>query len=494
MTEEQQSSAEKNVVTIEQAGPCKKKVIVEIPAETIKDVTDGKYESLRKETVVPGFRKGRAPRRLLEKRFGKETSEQIKLKLLSDASESALKENELDVLGEPDIDFEKIELPVDGPLKFDFDIEVRPQFELPELEGIPVEKRKLEVGDEQVEREIEQMRRYAGLWSPKDGAAQADDQIVADVVLKTEGLEEAEKLDGVEIIVRPNGFVGAVPVEKLDELLAGAVSGEVKNTSIDVAKTYFREEYRGKKVDISITIKEVKFLKPAEMSADFLKRFAVDSVDELRERMRDQLQSRLEEQVRSEMAEQIGKYMRDGTDFELPLDVVGDQAETLFQRQYVSLLRQGLGREQVEEQAEQLRSASEERAREQLKTFFIMDKVAEKLEIEVTDEEVNGHIARLAIQQGQRPERMREQMVREGLLGQFRLQLREDKCVARLLESARVTEAKRVETAKTAKKTVKKAAKKAAKKTTVKEPGTTASPKKKRSKTAKTPTKKKTDE
>ncbi len=89
---------------------------------------------------------------------------------------------------------------------------------------------------------------------------------------------------------------------------------------------------------------------------------------------------------------------------------------------------------------ERLRASSEQQAKEQLKTFFIMDEVAKKLGIEVSEEEINGHIAQLAIQQGQRPERMREQMVREGLLAQFTLQVRENKCIAKLLESARITE------------------------------------------------------
>src|SRR4030042_1077750 len=118
--EEKESTTAKNTVTIEDAGPCKKKVMVEIPEETVKEATDEQYETLRKDAMVPGFRKGRVPRRLLEKRFGKETTEQIKLKLLAEASDSALKDNKLDVLREPDIDFEKVELPDSGPLKFEF--------------------------------------------------------------------------------------------------------------------------------------------------------------------------------------------------------------------------------------------------------------------------------------------------------------------------------------------------------------------------------------
>ena len=462
MDEEQQSTALKNTVTIEEAGPCKKKVIIEIPEETIKNATDEQYNNLRKEALVPGFRKGRAPRRLLEKRFGKETTEQIKLKLVADASESAIKDNELEAIGEPDIDFESIELPDDGPLKFDFQVEVRPQFDLPLLEGIPVSRTKLEVTDEQIDREIEQLQKWSGVWTPREtGVVELDDQIIADVVLKAEGTEEEEKLDNIEIYVRQNGFVGAIPVEKLDDLLIGAKAGDVKQTSVQVPKTYFREQYRGKNVDIRITIKDIKWLKPAVLDENSLRRLGVEDENELREKTRDTLRNRLEQQSRTEMTEQIYKYLLDNTNFDLPLDVVAEQATTLLQRQYTSLLMRGLSREQIEKQMEQLRASSEEQAKEQLKTFFIMDRIGEKLEIDVSEEEINGHIAQLAIQQGQRPERMREEMARSGSLAQFRLEVRQSKCIAKLLESAKITEKKAPKRAKKAGKTIKKPTKKA---------------------------------
>src|SRR3989304_2375769 len=190
MAEEEQSTTLKNTVTVENVGPCKKKGSVEIPEETIINVTDKQYKTLREEALVPGFRKGRAPRRLLEKRFGKETSEQIKLKLVADASDSSIKGNELDILGEPNIDFEKIELPTEGPLKFDFEVEVRPEFDLPQLENIPLNKPKVDVTDEQIDREIEQLRKWSGVWIPRqDGAVQLDDQIIAEVILKAEDVE-----------------------------------------------------------------------------------------------------------------------------------------------------------------------------------------------------------------------------------------------------------------------------------------------------------------
>ncbi len=468
-TAEEEPQKPKNTVTIEEAGPCKKKVSIEIPEEAIRMATDKKYENLRKEALVPGFRKGRAPRRLLEKRFGKDTTEQVKLTLLAEASESAIKDSKLDILGEPDIDFEKIEMPAEGPLKFDFEIEVRPEFELPELEGIPVTKTKLEVTDEQIDREIERLQRWSGVWTPrKDGAVEPEDQIIADALIKAEGIEEQQKLDNIEIHVRQNGFVGEVPVEKLDELLTGAKCGETKQISTEVPKTYFREEYRGKKVDISIEIKDIKWLKPAELNQDFLTRLGVEDEKELREKTQDNLHSRLETQVRTEMSEQIYQYLHDNTDLDLPLDIVAQQATSLLQRQYTNLMMRGLPREQLNEQIEQLQASSEEQAKKQLKTFFIMDKIADKLDISVSDEEVNGHIAQAAIQRGQRPEKMREDMERNGSLTQFTLEVRQNKCIEKLLETAKITEKKPDKKAKKAEKAAKKSAKKIAKKAEVK--------------------------
>ncbi|MHC4519495.1 MAG: trigger factor [Planctomycetota bacterium] len=485
--QEQESKTSKNVITIEDAGPCKKKVVIEIPEESIKEAIDEQYKELGREAVVPGFRKGRAPRRLLEKRFGKETNEQIKLKLLAEASEAAIKDKELDILGDPDIDFEKVELPATGPMKFEFEAEVRPQFELPEMESIPVNRPKLEVTDDQITREIDQLRRWAGVWTPReDGKIEQDDQIVADVLLTPELTEEEKvrqaeqaekaekgeeeeaeskvieaetKLDNTEVYVRPNGFVGAVPVEKLDELLVGAEVGDKKTTTVEVPKTYFQEDYRGRKVDVEIDIKDIKFLKPAEMNEAFLQRYHVETEDDLRDRVRDNLQEQFESRVRNEMSEQIYQYLLDNTKFDLPLDIVARQAGTILQRQYIGLLQKGLSRQQVEEQMEQLRAGSEDQAREQLKTFFIMDKVADKFEIEVTEEEINGHIAQLAVQRGQRPEKMKEQMERDGSLAQFRMDIRQNKCINQLLESADITETEGPKAEKKPKKT-KKTAKK----------------------------------
>lgn len=459
--EEQKDIHAENKVTIEDSGPCRKRITVEIPEKTIKTSLDEQYQDIKKEAVVPGFRKGRAPMRLVEKRFGNEIGLQVKLKLLADASQAAVDANELELLGDPDIDHENIELPESGPMTFDYEVEVRPQFELPELEGIKVEKPKAEVTDEQIDEEIMNIRNRSGVWAPKDeGVVEKDDQIIADVVMIIEGVEEHEKLDNTEIFVRETGFVGGVPVDGLAKVLAKSISGDVKKTSVDVPKTYFNEQYRGKKIDIEITVKDIKKLEPAELTPEFLERFGVDNEDDLRENMLEMRSAQAERDARSAMADQVYKHLLEMIDLELPESIVADQSTRILQRQYTNLLMRGLQKDQLDEQMQELRASSEEQAQEQLKLFFIMDKVAEKLEISTTEEEINGHIAQIAAQRNRRPEKVREELAKDGSLAQFSLQVREQKCVEKILQSAQIADVKEVTKKK---KAVKKLAKKAEK-------------------------------
>ncbi|MFA5293769.1 MAG: trigger factor [Phycisphaerae bacterium] len=438
-TETETKDEIKNAVSIADAGPCKKKISVEIPAEKITKVLDEQYDQFRRDALVPGFRKGRAPRRLLEKRFGKDVTEQVKLKLLAEASEAAIKDNNLESLGEPNIEHEKVELPATGPMKFEFEIEVRPAIDLPVLEGIPVEKPKLEVTKDSIDSEILELQKRLGTWKPKDGKIAVDDQIIADVVLKPEG-GETEKIANSEIHVHPRGFVGKVVVEDLDKLLVGAKSGDVKTTTTEVPATFFDEKYRGKKVEVEIKISDVKQLIPIELNEDFFKRIGIANEEELRNTLTRRNEQNLERQARDAMRQEIRNYLNEKVSFDLPMDIVADQSRSILQRQYTRLLLQGLKAEDVQTQMEELKASSQEQAQEQLRAFFVMDTVAKKLGIEATEEEINGYIAQAAMYRQVRPEKLREQMSRDGSLAEAALEIREIKCLDKILESAKVTE------------------------------------------------------
>lgn len=454
-----------NVVKITDSGPCKKNVSIEIPEDTIKEALENDYQELQKEAVVPGFRKGRAPMRLLEKKFGSDIAKQVKVKILADASDAAIKDNEIDMLDEPDIDYENIELPESGPMKFEFEIEVKPDFELPEMEGIEIDKPKIVFGDEEIDEAILAMRKRAGVWEPKDGAVKAEDQVVANIVMDIEGVEEDEKRENIEIMVHENGNVAGVPVENLTDLLVGAKSGDKKTATVEVPKTFYNEQYRGKKIEIEIDVKDVKELVPVELNEAFFEKFGITDEDELRERMTESMEEQADRDARTQMSEQIQSYLTDNTDFDLPESIISDQSSRVLQREYTNMLIQGRSREEIEQQMGQLRASSEEQAKLQVKQFFIMAKVADKLQVEVSEEEINGHIAQVAAMRGKRPEKMRDELLKDGSLAQFSMQVREEKCIDKLLETAKITEVEGTKAKKAEKKTEEKTEKKAVKKT-----------------------------
>lgn len=449
----------KNIVEISDAGPCKKKISIEIPAEKITKALDDQYEQLRKDAIVPGFRKGRAPRRLLEKRYGKESAEQVKLKLIMDASEAAIKDNNINSLGEPNIDHEKIEMPEKGAMKFEFEIEVRPEFELPSLEGIPVEKPKLEVTDETIDKEIAELQKRVGTYKPKEGKIAMEDQVVADVTLKPEG-GEMEIIKNTEIHVHERGFVGKVFVDGLDKVLVGAKANDVKTTSTDVPATFYDEKYRGKKVEVEIKVNDVKQLEPAALNEDFYKRIGVANADELKKTLRERNEKNIERQQREVMRQEVRDYLNEKVDFELPMDVVADQSRNILQRQYTRMLLQGAKAEDITKQMEELKASSDQQAQLQLKAFFVMDAVAKKLNIEATEEEINGYIAQAAMYRQTRPEKLREQMARDGSLAEAAMEIREMKCIDKILETAKVSEAEPTKIEEKQKKAAEKAASK----------------------------------
>ncbi|HAL44585.1 MAG TPA: trigger factor [Phycisphaerales bacterium] len=450
----------KNVVEVSDAGPCKKKISIEIPAEKITKSLDEQYEQLRKDAIIPGFRKGRAPRRLLEKRFGKESSEQVKLKLMMDASETAIKDNNINSIGDPNIDPDKVEMPEKGAMKFEFEIEVRPEFDLPALEGIPVDKPKIEVTDEIINNEITELQKRIGTYKPKEGKIALEDQVVADVVLRPEG-GEMEVIKNTEIQVNERGFVAKVFVDGLDKLLVGAKAGDVKTTSTDVPATFFDEKYRGKKVEVEIKIGDVKALEPAEMNDDFFKRFGIANLDELKKTLHERNEKNIERQQKEVLRQEVRDYLNDQVDFELPMDVVADQSRNILQRQYTRMLLQGQKADEVAKQMEELKASSDQQAQLQLKAFFVMDAVAKKLNIEATEEEINGYIAQAAMYRQTRPEKLREQMARDGSLAEAAMEIRELKCIDKILETAKVSEVEPKKVEEKQKKAAEKAAEKA---------------------------------
>lgn len=432
-------------VKVEDAGPARKRLTIEIPADRIDSKVAENFDQLKGEAALPGFRQGHVPMSLLKKRFTEDVKSEVCSQLVAESYSQAIEENSLRVLGEPDIqDIDDLELPENGPLEVIVEIEVVPDFELPDLKGIEIKKPTIEVTDDKIDAEVERICEMQGsVVDVEDGAKERDGMVALVEIRSAEG-EVLETFDETSIYVsgeerKFKGVVAGILVEDLGKSLQGKKVGDnvtVKTTGPD---QHENEQIRGAEITIEIKINKVQRQVPAEL-ATVLETTGFEDEKALRDQISFSLEQRLSQQQATIMQRQVVDALLDAVDFELPEQVSSQQSYQIFQRRAVELLQQGVQQQQIEEHLAELRDASAVQAQRELKTLFIMDKVAEALDVEVTGEEVNGQVAMMAMQSGRRPERVREQMQRSGQLDQLFVQIRERKAVEKLLEEAKVVE------------------------------------------------------
>jgi len=484
---QQSDTLPKNQIDVEEVGTLKKKVTVTIPRETIDAKFDQMFGELSSTAQVPGFRIGRAPRRLIEKRFGKEISEDVRNALVGESMGDAIKKSKLRTLGEPELDLDSIELPETGDLAFSFETEVFPEFEMPELKGIKIEKPVIEITDEQLDQQLGEWAESQATFEQTDGAAQAHDMVTGGAKISVEGEGEGFDSPGLSLRVAP-GQIEGIPLLELEKELTGKRTGDIAKLEVAIPEAHPNEQWRGKKAEIEISISQVQKRIVPEINDDFARGVGFDSLAEIRDAMRSRAQGQIEMQKVRNMQQQLEHYLLENTDFELPEKATQWHTERMLQRQYISLLQQGVPRERIDEQMTELQAAAGERAKQHLKLRFILGRIAEEREIAATPDEINSRVAQIASLYNRRPERLRQELAAEGTLQQLEVTLRDEKALNSLLEDAEIVEVgpdkKKPKKArkKSAGKTAKKTAKKAKKKTTGKSQDKSQSKTKKASK------------
>jgi len=427
----------KNQVTVEDAGTLRKKITVEVPRERIEAKFDEMFGELNRTAHVPGFRIGRAPRRLIEKRFGKEVAEDVRNAMVGEAVGAALEEAQFKAIGEPEIKLDEIKLPDEGPLTFSLEVEVAPEFELPEYKGVEIKRPVVRVTDEHVETALGDFRRRYGKLRPVDGPAAEGDTVVADVSIRGDGVES--KAVNQELRVAPGSLTG-IPLEDLGRTLAGKKAGARCRLKTKVPAGHPTENWRDKEVTISFKIQEVKRLELPVLDEAFAAQAGFASVQAMRDSVRAGLQHRMSLEQSRLMREQVRRFLLESTPLEVPENLAQRHTVRLLQRRAVELMLRGVPRDDIERNLEQLEKQASELAARQLKLAFIMGKLAETEGIEVDDAEVNARIAQLARQYNRRPERVRQEMRNEGTFDELIVAMREEKAVDKVLESARITD------------------------------------------------------
>ncbi len=437
-TETPEDNLTANNVVVEDAGTLKKKITVTVYEDRIEAKTDEMYGELRESAQIPGFRIGRAPKRLIEKRFGKEVAGDVKNALIGEALGQAIEEAELKTLGEPELELETIELPEKGDLEFSFEVEIQPEFELPELEGIPIKRPKPEVSDERMDEYLTQIRQSRASFEESDEPAEQGDVVQASAIISGEGIDAVEH-PGLTLRVAA-GQVAGLPLVDLAEALTGKKSGDSAELTVTCPESHENEQWNGKELTVKINISGVRKRKLPELNDEFAETNGFDNLEEMKEHLTGQLRSRMEMEAQQSMRDQVCDWLLEKVDIDVPEGVAKRHTAQTLQRQSVELLRMGVPHERIQENLTQLQASATEQAKRDLKLQFILGKIIEVKEIMVGDDEVNSRIAQMALQYNRRPERLKQELASDGRLEQVHASLSEEAALNQLMENAEITE------------------------------------------------------
>jgi trigger factor len=427
-------------IKIEDAGPATKKVSIEIPQDVIAGKLEQQFKELRREAAIPGFRPGHAPQKLIEKRFHSDVREQVRRAVISESYQAAVEKHSLQVIGEPQFDdAEEIKLPESGNLSYSFQVEVQPDFALPTLTGLHLKKQKVAVNDQYLDKAMQNLREQQGTWIPiEDRGVETGDQLIADVHIKLDGKVVAHMHD-VQFIARRVRLSGIL-IEDMDTQIAGLRPGEKREFTAHTTDTHPDEKLRNKDVQVEIALKEIKKLELAEINQQFLDSLGFTNEQELREALGEQMKTRIEYGVQQSMRDQISNYLLQEVKIDLPETLSDRQTERVISRRALDLLLRGVPQSTVDDRMEELRSGAKDNAVKELKLYFILQKVAGMLKVDVSEAELNGRIALIAAQSGKRPEKVKQEMAADNTLLNMFVQMREQKALDHIISTAEIEE------------------------------------------------------
>lgn len=421
-------------VQVTSPGACERHVTVTISRSDIDRYFDDAFGELMPTAAVPGFRIGRAPRKVVENRYRDEVSDQVKSSLLLDSLEQISEEQRFTAISEPAFDLEAVEVPKEGPMTFEFTIEVRPEFDLPKWRGLSLRRPVREFTDADIDEQLEQMLSRYGQLVPHEGAAEEGDYLSINITTFADGNEVAREPEAV-VRVRPTLSFSDARLEGFAKLMKGARQGDKREAEVTLSKDAPNAELRGKKVGLQFEVLEVKKLKLPELNEDFLQELGgFSSEAELRDAVRMNLKRQLEYQQQKIARSQISALLTKSADWELPSGLLERQSARELERAVMELRRSGFSEAEIRARENQLRQNSTAGTATALKEHFILERIAEDEKFDVDEGDYDKEIFLIAAQSGESPRRVRAQLEKRGLMDVLRNQIIERK-VLELVQS-----------------------------------------------------------
>lgn len=385
-------------VSVENLAPCKKLVRVEIEAQQVDETFDSITKDFQKQASLPGFRPGKAPRDMVLRKYEKDITDEVKRKLISDSYRKALEEKKLDVVGYPDI--EEIQFGRGQALQFAATIETAPDFELPEYKGLPVKKETRRVTDEDVAKAIDALRQQQISFKTVDRPAQTGDIVVVNYTGTSEGKPITDVAPTAKGLTEQKNFWVEMESKSFipgfaDQLL-GAKAGDKRAVNVDFPPDFVTPELQNKKGVYDVEVVEVKEKVLPAMDDAFAKSFGAENMDKLREGVRRDLENELNYSQNKSVRNQLIHTLLSRINFDLPESAVAQETRNVVYDIVRENQKRGIARELIEQEKDKIYSAAAQGAKERVKIQFLLQKIAEKENIKVSQEEVARRVQTLA--------------------------------------------------------------------------------------------------
>ena len=373
-------------VTVEDLSSVKKILHIEIPEDKVVSELDASYKNLKKTAKVKGFRPGKTPRSVLERMFKKDVLADVSSRLIQDSFLDALKETELNIVGNPELD--PPGLKEKGPFKYDATIEVSPKIEDIDFKGLALKKTLYKISDEEINAQLKMLQKSLAQQKTveEDRPIKEDDFALIDY----EGFKDGKPYAETQMTENFTMKVGSGQILKeFDTGIIGMKPGETREVKVTFPKDYFNAKLSGLEITFNVKLNEIREEVLPEIDDELAKNLGnIETLDELKKTITDNLKQGYEKRVEQEINEQIFKALIAKSDFEVPdtmvdyeLEGIVAEAERSFAYRNVSMEDMGLTREGI---AEKYRDT----ALKQVKRHLILSKLIEQEKLTLSDEDL----------------------------------------------------------------------------------------------------------
>lgn len=428
-------------VSVKNAGACRQTIKIEVPAERIDAERAELLTYYAKGVSLPGFRKGHAPKALVEKKFAKAMMEDLKERVVPKFYHEAVKQEGVKVVAV--IDVSEPSLAAGQPLVFDVTVDVAPEFKLPKYEGIAIKAEKTDVSEKQIDETVEGILRQHATFEDVEGrAAKEKDMVQISYESTIDDLPLEEKVPQARGMGRGNGYWITCDDESflpgMGKALIGTKIGDKKEIPVKFPADFIVKELAGMKAKFKVEITGLRETKLPELNEELFKVLHVESEEELRKNIRQHMEEAAQNRETGRQQDVVCEYLLSKTKLDVPESAVKEQTRNVTYQMARQRVMNGMSQDQIKAQRDDMMKEAQVKAEEQVKLRYIILAIAAAEGVTVDDQEVSDEVVRMAIQQRRDAAEFRRELEKEGNLDSIGDQIRFSKTVDLLLGKAKI--------------------------------------------------------